>query len=114
MNDSYIRPLNGQIKPLATDAVHSKGLVLFLSIHCLLLLPSFCVGFVHDTVLRVDSSCVDWLQSLKQFFINVSYHVLAASLTLTALFLLLFFTSLLVVQPLWKRELVAFAISCDL
>ena len=29
---------------------------------------------------------IDWLQSLKQFFINVSYHVLVASLTLMALF----------------------------
>ena len=29
---------------------------------------------------------VDWLQSLKQFFINVSYHILVASLTLMALF----------------------------
>ena len=28
---------------------------------------------------------VDWLQSLKQFFINVSYHILVASLTLMAL-----------------------------
>ena len=27
-----------------------------------------------------------WLQSLKQFFINVSYHILVASLTLMALF----------------------------
>ena len=25
---------------------------------------------------------LDWLQSLKQFFINVSYHILVASLTL--------------------------------
>ena len=29
---------------------------------------------------------LDWLQSLKQFFINVSYHLLVASLTLMALF----------------------------
>ena len=29
---------------------------------------------------------VDWLQSLKQFFINVSYHIHVASLTLMALF----------------------------
>ena len=29
---------------------------------------------------------VDWHQSLKQFFINVSYHILVASLTLMALF----------------------------
>ena len=28
---------------------------------------------------------VDWLQSLKQFFISVSYHILVASLTLMAL-----------------------------
>ena len=31
--------------------------------------------------------CLDWLQSLKQFFINMSYHILLASLTLMALFL---------------------------
>ena len=31
---------------------------------------------------------LDWLQSLKQFFINVSYHILVASLTLMALFYL--------------------------
>ena len=30
---------------------------------------------------------LDWLQSLEQFFINVSYHILVASLTLMALFL---------------------------
>ena len=30
--------------------------------------------------------CVDWLQSLKQFFMNVPYHKLVASLTLMALF----------------------------
>ena len=29
---------------------------------------------------------IDWLLSLKQFFINVSYHILVASLTLMALF----------------------------
>ena len=28
---------------------------------------------------------LDWLQSLKQFLINVSYHILVASLTLMAL-----------------------------
>ena len=27
---------------------------------------------------------LDWLQSLKQFFINVPYHILVASLTLIA------------------------------
>ena len=29
---------------------------------------------------------LDWLQSFKQVFINVSYHILVASLTLMALF----------------------------
>ena len=29
---------------------------------------------------------LDWLQTLKQLFINVSYHILVASLTLMALF----------------------------
>ena len=28
---------------------------------------------------------LDWLQSLKQFFIKVSYHILVASLTMMAL-----------------------------
>ena len=36
---------------------------------------------------ELDSTdCLDWLQSLKQFFTNVSYHILVASLTLMALF----------------------------
>ena len=35
---------------------------------------------------QTDVLNVDWLQSLKQFFINVSYHILVASLTLMALF----------------------------
>ena len=29
---------------------------------------------------------IDWLQSLKQFFINGSYHIRVASLTLMSLF----------------------------
>ena len=29
---------------------------------------------------------LDWLQSLKQFFMNVSYHIIAVILTLMALF----------------------------
>ena len=33
-----------------------------------------------------DDKRVDWLQSLKQFFINVSYNILVASLTPMALF----------------------------
>ena len=38
--------------------------------------------------LEAVHSVLDWLQSLKQFFINVSHHILVASLTLMALFLL--------------------------
>ena len=39
---------------------------------------------VNECVLKVLK--VDWLQSFKQFFINVSYHILVNSLTLMALF----------------------------
>ena len=39
---------------------------------------------------RTSAACLhevlDWLQSLKQFVINVSYDILVASLTLMALF----------------------------
>ena len=35
---------------------------------------------------NISWTLVDWLQSLKQFFINVSNHILVASLTLMALF----------------------------
>ena len=34
----------------------------------------------------LSGDILDWLQSLKQFFINVSYHILVASLTMMALF----------------------------
>ena len=37
-------------------------------------------------ILYLSHGCIDWLQSLKQVFINVSYHILLASLTLMALF----------------------------
>ena len=37
-------------------------------------------------ILTCDPLILDWLQSLKQFFINVSYQILVASLTLMALF----------------------------
>ena len=37
---------------------------------------------LHSALKR---SNIDWLQALKQFFINVSYHILVASLTLMAL-----------------------------
>ena len=38
------------------------------------------------TELQASKKFLDWLQSLKQFFINVSYHIiLVASLTLMAL-----------------------------
>ena len=41
-----------------------------------------------DTLKSQLHMYLDWLQSLKQFFINVSYHMLVASLTLMALFFL--------------------------
>ena len=34
---------------------------------------------------EVNNDIIDWLQSLKQFYINASYHILVASLTLMAL-----------------------------
>ena len=40
--------------------------------------------FTESKYLVINS--LDWLQSLTQFFINVSYHILVASLTLMALF----------------------------
>ena len=46
-------------------------------------LPSMLVPTLH--VLVHALSHIDWLKSLKQFFINVSYHILVASLTLMAL-----------------------------
>ena len=46
----------------------------------------FMVSFFFNTKNKQRTvNCVDWLQSLKQFFINVSYHILVASLTLMAL-----------------------------
>ena len=39
----------------------------------------------QTAVLWMTGKGFDWLQSLKQFFINVSYHILVASLTLMAL-----------------------------
>ena len=38
-----------------------------------------------DVAFEVEAYLV-WLQAFKQFFINVSYHILVASLTLMALF----------------------------
>ena len=36
-------------------------------------------------MIRISQN-IDWLQTLKQLFTNVSYHILVASLTLMALF----------------------------
>ena len=41
------------------------------------------LGLEH---LLLAYTMLDWLQSLKQLFINVSYHIFVASLTLMALF----------------------------
>ena len=40
----------------------------------------------QQSLKRTSPSQLDWLQSLKQFFMNVSYHILVASLTLMTLF----------------------------
>ena len=54
-----------------------------------------CLGmFYHSNVVRLHLVVafvitwywVDWLQSLKQFFINVSFHIFVTSPTLMALF----------------------------
>ena len=44
------------------------------------------IEFSKDLYTIIDQTVLDWLQSLKQFFINVSYYILVASLTLMALF----------------------------
>ena len=45
------------------------------------------VAFVRGDNLRAKArGLLDWPQSLKQFFINVSYYILEASLTLMSLF----------------------------
>ena len=46
--------------------------------------PDLRSGLTFRSGCRGDE--LDWLQSLKQFFINVSYQILVASLTLKALF----------------------------
>ena len=55
-------------------------------------------GMSKDECLKfiANGKKVDWLQSLRQFFINVSYHIVVASLTLMALraFFILFFVYL--------------------
>ena len=42
--------------------------------------------YLYLSVICFSGTYIDWLQSIKQFFINVSYHILVASLTLMALF----------------------------
>ena len=48
-----------------------------------------CLWDFYD-LYRESMACVDWLQSLKQFFINVLYHVLVDSVTLMAVLKKLF------------------------
>ena len=43
----------------------------------------FTVDFQQKAYSNLQAN-LDWLQSLKQFYINVSYHILVASLTLMA------------------------------
>ena len=67
------------------------GIVLNLDV--LILLRDVCMYYTLCTneqikiiFISFSEDRLDWLQSLKQFFINVSYHVLVASLILMALF----------------------------
>ena len=48
-------------------------------------IPHCWKSHVTAQIFLIAHSFLDWLQSLKQFFINVSYHILVASLTLMAL-----------------------------
>ena len=43
-------------------------------------------GYLSRVAISKSRCTLDWLQSLKQFFMKVSYHILVASLTLMALF----------------------------
>ena len=56
-----------------------KNIVIVHTLNMLPLSPSKSFGNA------VKYHWLDWLQSLKHFFINVSYHMLVASLTLMAL-----------------------------
>ena len=57
--------------------------ILYLTVHNILIL--IAQSYTSMPHIKVNAD-VDWLQFLKQFFINVSYHILVASLTLMALF----------------------------
>ena len=48
--------------------------------------PCFFFWLQNRYKLPASAAMLDWLQSLKQFFIDVSYHILVASLTVMALF----------------------------
>ena len=69
-----------------------KGTHLVFSIYCslvtsLVLSPwDSDVFFLLKLSIALSNIALDWLQSLKQFFINVSNHIPVASLTLMALF----------------------------
>ena len=57
------------------------GLCIPPPVHVVYVIIIYIVCFICQSRPRID-----WLQSLNQFFINVSYHILVASLTLMALF----------------------------
>ena len=40
------------------------------------------ISFASSNTVSLFSRTLDWLQSLKQFFINVSYHILVATVNL--------------------------------
>ena len=65
-----------------------------IHVHALVIFGMFTYTTTKETRVNMTKKChylnqypqIDWLQSLKHFFINVSYHILVASLTLMALF----------------------------
>ena len=49
----------------------------------MILAQSFTLDFQQKAYNNLQAN-LDWLQSLKQFYINVSYHIIVATLTLMA------------------------------
>ena len=55
-----------------------------IHVHALVIFGTVTYSTTREN--NYDQEKLDWLQSLRQFFINVSYHIRVASLTLMDLF----------------------------
>ena len=71
-------PMHARVKK-----VLSEGVPLW---RCFFLLVFFSDEGREDPITIKSGPLLDWVQSLKQFFTNVPYHILVAILTLLALF----------------------------